>query len=297
MAVLLFGILIWWEWPDPGLQVVMCDVGQGDATLVYQGFDQVLIDTGPGSSVLSCLEDHIPFWDKKIEMVMVTHPQNDHMGALDLIAQHYRVDTLILPNYKGKSELEAELDELLSVIQDQGTRLWGGDQGQIWRLGEMTWRVLWPAELPTEEMVWGKDKIIQDQTVLGRTTSVENEVLIDDVNEVSLVVHLAVGEFDMLLMGDATSRQEQALLSQRLLMPVEILKVGHHGSKTSSGQDFLEATNPDIGIIGVGENNRYGHPHPEVLKRLTDMGTYVYRTDRDGSVWLTINGSTIRRRN
>lgn len=259
-------VLVIFQLPKKRLELVFCDVGQGDATLVSWGEYQMLVDGGPDSSVLSCLGKSMPFWDRNIEVVVATHPQADHMTGLVEVLKRYRVDRF----YMSKVENDiAEVRELKKVIVESGME-WGElDDGVGFRFGGVELKVLHPFE------------ISRSRSVIG----------VSDVNEVSTVLLGSLGKFDFLLTGDIGEGIEDQLRLMNRLKEVEVLKVAHHGSKYSTSEEFLEVVKPELAVISVGEN-RFGHPTREVLERLSGVGARVLRTDQEGRVRVISNGES-----
>jgi len=247
--------------PDQKLHLVFCDVGQGDAVLIYQGQNQVLLDGGPDSSVLTCLANHLPFWDRQIELMVATHPDDDHLTGLIDVLERYDVSQLVV-NSTGKDS--AVFKEFKQAVAEEGLKIHFPKKGEKIKLGSLSLMVLWP----------------QSQAdVLGATT------LEKAVNELSLVFKLSFGEFDALLPGDISTQVEDKLD----LEEVEVLKVAHHGSKYSTSPEFLFKTSPELAIVSVGKNP-FGHPTEEVLERLGSLGIKILRTDLQGEIEVITDG-------
>lgn len=274
---LLFALIILaiFSFPDRNLHVIFCDVGQGDAIFASFGTVQILVDGGPDSSINSCLGRHLPFWDRKIEVVIVTHPQEDHfIGVIDVV-RRYKVDLFLHPGVEGNSAGWAVLKEELkkrSVVQKTVA---SGNKIRYSSLSHYGVRdkfslyfdILHPSPR---------------QTGFGTGPT-------DDLNEYSIVGTLSFGEFDVLLTGDITPGISDQLALDAV-EGVEVLKVPHHGSKNGLTNALLEKTNPKLALITVGKNNRYGHPHPEVIKLLSEKATKILRTDLDGEVEVVSDG-------
>lgn len=279
MAILaLFWVV--WQWPDGKIHLVFCDVGQGDAELIVKGEIQVLVDTGPSDSKLGgCLSNNIPFWDRTIEMVVVTHPQRDHMGALDKVLSDYKVGRLVVNGVVGKGE---EWEEVIGLVKSRGVEIYVPEAGDVVRLGEVELTVLWPEEEVGDKLAWmSEDPVERGGGVLGA---------VSDVNEISIVMRLEYGAFTAMLTGDLGEKEEQALVGEGVITPVEVLKVAHHGSKYSSSREFLEAAKPKLAVIEVGESNSYGHPSGDTTKRFDAVGSRILRTDIDGEVEVVSDG-------
>lgn len=279
---LIFGIGLAWGilkyLPDDRLHLVTCDVGQGDAILVTYRSSQVLVDGGPDNSVLDCLARHIPFWDRTIEVAVLTHPQADHLNGLVPVIERFAVDRVVVNGLVADTAgFRAFRDSLIS----EGAKLHLAARGDQIRLNPLRLSVLWPEERLGTEQAWRED---QGTAVLGAAN------FSDDVNESSVVLSLGFGAFDALLTGDLGFAGEQELVADGVLTKVEVLKVGHHGSKFSSGADFLEAIRPQVAVVSVGKN-RYGHPTPETLERLSTVGVRVLRTDLAGDIEVVTDGN------
>lgn len=241
--------------PAPAITVDFLDVGQGDAILVRSGRQQMLVDGGPDRQVLSELGRAMPFFDRTIELVVLTHPHADHYRGLAAVFERYRVEKILVSDDRGPEEYADFLRGVgreAPVIQTRA-----GDRLII---GQAVAEVLWPERAAAHAA---------------------------DPNETSVVMALsAFGRPAALLTGDATTGVENALLEKKKILPTPILKVGHHGSTYSSSPEFLAAVRPAHAVISVGKN-RYGHPSPAALLRLKAAGAVVWRTDRDGAVRAT----------
>lgn len=247
--------------PAPADKVVFLDVGQGDSILLQQGTQQVLIDGGAGMAVLERLGEELPWFDRTIEVVISTHPDQDHLEGLLHVIARYNVELVLLPQIAHTSQLQAEwLRKLQHAVETQETAYRFAWQGQSVVLRELNVTVLGP----------GTDTI----GLAARGTT----------NNASVLTRVDFGELSMLLTGDAEQKVEQALVDSTPLeaLDVDVLKAGHHGSKTSTSVALLSATTPDLIVISVGAKNRYGHPHPTVLGRIATIPTL--RTDEAGSV-------------
>lgn len=277
MAVLILLVaVITWQWPSFWPRFVMCDVGQGDALLISHGFVQVLIDGGRDDRVIDCLNSYMPFWDQHLELVVLTHPDADHYGGLATVLQTYTVEKLLI----GATKESADFDrfwEFVQIEQQSGMQIMTPSQGQ-WLVvsKDVLFEVLWPPGIPQAETrlsAYSHQKTVKKQQEIN-------------YNDESIALLLHFGTTLVLMVGDLEAAGEQALLDRGLLLDVDILKVGHHGSKTSSTPAFLAEIRPEFSLISLGKNNSYGHPHPEVLQRLEDLGSQIMRTDLLGSIVL-----------
>lgn len=241
------------------------DVGQGDALLIEApGGNQILIDGGPDASVLAKLGKVMPFWDRSIDLVILTHPHADHVDGLLEILKRYRVGMILESGVNHSiaeyalwhAEIAARHIPHVVATRGQVIHLGGGA-----RLDVLT---------PFESWVNASPQNVHDATVVTE-------------------IHFASST--ALLMGDAEAPLEHKLVLGGL-GPVDVLKVGHHGSKTSTSEEFLNVARPRLAVISVGKKNRYGHPTRLILDRLLRYGVTIYRTDRDGDVTLTSDGTT-----
>lgn len=271
VALVLGAVLVY---PDQELHLIFCDVGQGDAILITKGTTQVLVDGGPNQKVLSCLANHLPFWDRTIEMIILTHPDNDHLGGLPDVIERYNVTQLLSHGLISESAIFwAFRDKII----DKKVPVYSPKAGDKIQLGGFALKILSPQERMGNELVWQKGT---DKQVLGALTYPI------EPNEASIVTLLSYGNFDVLLPGDISSQVEEVINTDK---EVEILKIAHHGSKYSSSEEFLERIAPDLAVISVGKNS-YGHPTKEVIEKLSNLGIKVLRTDLEGEIEISSNG-------
>ena len=262
--------------PDRNLHVVFCDVGQGDAALISFGSVQVLIDGGPDGRVLDCLGREMPFWDKRLEMVVLTHAEEDHAGGLIDVFRRYRVGYFVANGIANDTPVFWELQGL---VAKSGTATYLPQTGDVISLGNLRFRVLWPKQRLGEMFVWQTAGLSDRQKVLGAVN------FSGEINDTAVVVELDFSDFQVLFTGDLSSDYETGLK----LADVDILKVAHHGSRFSTGRQFLEVIKPELAVVSVGENS-FGHPTQEVLERLAEAGAAVKRTDKDGAVKIASDG-------
>jgi competence protein ComEC len=294
--------------PDGKLHLVFCDVGQGDGAYVRfpDGHDMV-VDGGPGDAILSCLGRSMPFWDKTIDIVVLTHPQADHMNGLLSVLDRYTVGKVMRSDvdvptqgYKGFFER----------IQKKSVPVEFVTTGDTVSVGSTTLSVVWPSAMQVAKAknrdsgfdIRDSEFAVRDSIVDGRDAkSGENVLGIEasassadkppgDVNDYSVVFRLSYGDFDALFTGDADARVE-ADYDERVLAErhIEVLKVPHHGSRTGMTEAFLDTVSPDVAIISVGKNN-YGHPTAEILSKLAMKNSRVLRTDKEGDIEIVSDG-------
>jgi competence protein ComEC len=256
--------------PDGRIHITALDVGQGDAILIEgDRGGRLLIDGGPDPDRLIVeLDARIPPWDRRIDVLILSHPHEDHAGGLPRLIRSYRIGRVFEPGMVGPGPayhafraglaLEARRPELLST----GDRL---------RLDSIDLRVLWP----------DRGAVAREPPDGGTS-----------INNVSIVLLGTFGAQRFLLSGDIEEEIDPILIA-RGLPRVDLLKVAHHGSRTSSTGAFLDALRPRAAIVSVGAVNPYGHPAPETLARIEARGARLYRTDRNGSVEATLDGRTL----
>ncbi len=254
--------------PDGRLHLWVLDVGQGDALLLRtpQGHT-ALVDGGPGATpLLNGVGAHVPFWQRELDLLVLTHPHQDHlMGFAELLGR-YSVDEVVQTEFTATDGLQREW---LSGLKRQGIPVHYAARGEeISFVGEPEVRltVLSPVTSGAED---------------ERRTSRSG----NDINDTSVVLRLVYGSQSILLEGDAQKEAEAEMVRYRgAELHSRVLKVGHHGSKTSSSPAFLGAVRPQVAVISVGADNKFGHPAPETLAALQAVGAGVYRTDLNGTV-------------
>lgn len=268
-AALSAGALVIWyavymDGGDGILRATMLDVGQGDAIFIRTpNGNQILVDGGPGRAILSELSKVMPFYDRSIDALVLSHPHADHLDGLVEVLKRYRVHRVIVPGTRAESGVYREWERLL-------------------------------ASLPVNvvEAKRGMRILADDNVALDVLLPVRNIAGLSE-HDGMLVAMLRYGETEMLFAGDMEERLERYLLTLGELPDIEVLKVGHHGSRTSSSVALLSAVLPDYALISVGEDNRYGHPHSEVIERLKLMDVPAFRTDRDGAIVVTSDGRSV----
>lgn len=278
-------ILVVTQMPSEKAKMIVCDIGQGDAILIIKGSNQVLIDGGPSNEkILSCLGEHIPFWDRTIELIVLTNTDNDHMHGLGAVVERYHVMQFVTSDGVHSS---AALIQFAQILTEHGVVPQPVQRGDVITVGnrdKLTFDVLWPLTTHREYMA-----VFSTQTdSLKREQILGASAKRGDLNEMSVVLLLLEDSKRILLTGDAGDQAEKVLLELGGLPTIDLLKVGHHGSKYASTLEFLEMIKPSIAVISVGAKNTYGHPTPETLERLSKVGAKVMRTDQDGTIVLDL---------
>jgi len=257
IGLFLLVSILWlmvWQMPDRRTHLIFCDVGQGDAILLTQGKTQVLIDGGPDEKVLDCLAKNLPFWDRTLEVVALTHPEADHLTGLISVLEKYRVKYFLT----GPGENDSDVSTALAFkLQTQNLKPIRLTAGSFIKVGGEVLKVLWPPK--------------------GR---------FGQLNELSLVLLWQSESGSALLMGDADSKIQDDLLLLEEIPRVDLLKFPHHGSKTGLREDFLAAVKPKEAVISVGKNS-FGQPAIEALDLLKKYKVKIHRTDQEGEIEYT----------
>lgn len=237
------------------------DIGQGDSIFVETAHGkQMLIDGGKNSQVLMELSDVMPLDDKTIDVVIATHPDADHIGGLTPVLSRYDVGLFLTSDVDTDSEI---LKDLKKVLLENKV---------------------------SSYFVRGGMNIMLDTDVEFEIMFPDRETKNWETNTASVVGKLNIGETSVMLTGDSPASIEKYLVDSNLDIDVDILKLGHHGSKTSSSIEFIKATSPKLVIISAGKDNRYGHPAPEVMKIIRNLGIQEMSTISSGTIGLQTDG-------
>jgi competence protein ComEC len=252
-----------------GSIVVFCDVGQGDGAYIRLAnhFD-IVVDAGPDQRILDCLGKYMPFYDREIELALLSHPQRDHYGGFLDILERYKVDNFLLSPLDNEAKSYQALKKLFVTKKVHlGTLL----VGEEIKLENGSIRPVWPTNQFIEQ------NVISSKNYHGfyQTTT--------DLNNFSQVFLLTIGTTKILFTGDISPVSEQKILKGPL-PAITILKVPHHGSKNGLIEPFLQALRPQIAVISVGKNNSFDHPSPEIIKMLEKYKVQIRRTDQEGDI-------------
>ena len=264
-----FGNILKAEDQPQMLEVTFLDVGQGDATFIESPTGtQVLIDGGKGSVVLDPLQKVMGFFDRDIDMVVATHPDMDHIGGLIDVLKRYNVSTILMTENTSDTPAFAAF---LEQVKNEGVQILYARRGQVYDLGRgdagsTTLSILFPDHDPS---------------------GLES-------NMSSIVARLVYGESEYMLTGDSPQEIEEYLVSIGTSLESDVLKAGHHGSKTSSAESFVSAVAPTYVIYSAGKDNSYGHPHKEVVDRLNTHGVIQINTAERGSIYSETDGVSIK---
>jgi competence protein ComEC len=278
-ALILIGSILVWQptsrWSeqlatlagaDDGLlTVAFLDVGQGDAIYIETPDGvQALIDGGPDSTVLRELPKVMPFWDRSLDVVLATHPDKDHIGGLVDVLTRYVVDTIVRTDNRSDTAVSSAF---VLMSSEEGAVLHETQAGEVIMLGaSTTLTVLSPA---------------------GDAADWES-------NNSSIVVKVSYGEIDFMLTGDAGVGIEEYLIEEYgEALDSEVLKLGHHGSRTSTAERFLQVVSPEYAVVSAGKDNRYGHPHTEVVEKVADYGSEIVSTAEQGTIIFKTDGENV----
>lgn len=231
--------------PDERLRVVFCDVGQGDGILVVKGRAQMIIDVGPDNGKMRrCLEKHLPFWDRTVEVGVISHWDKDHSGGLASVMKSYKIERL----YSGRQP-DGEIEQ--NIYTDDLR------ENDILRVNEIEIEIVG----------------------VGESGGKNNEASVVGVLKYKDIKILLTGDAD----GETEKRLVWRGLLRQDFGRLDVLKVGHHGAREGTSRDLLEAVRPKLAVISVGKN-KFGHPSEEVTTRLAEFGVEIKRTDRDGDI-------------
>ncbi|OGY47286.1 MAG: hypothetical protein A3J62_02650 [Candidatus Buchananbacteria bacterium RIFCSPHIGHO2_02_FULL_38_8] len=246
-------------------QFCVFDVGQGDAILTRTARGQnILIDGGSDNTVIYKLGEYLPFYERKIDLVILTHPHADHVTGLVEVLKRYKVKNIFLT---GVIYNESGYQAFINLIRQEDINFKIIDEPQ---------RVILDHE--TELIILFPDQSFLDQEV-------------KNLNNTSIVAKLIYQNNLIILTGDF--EHEEELVSGNWGLLADILKVGHHGSDTANSLEFLAAVKPAWAIISVGENNKFGHPHQQTIDYLSRLGSKILRTDQDGDVCFRLDGENM----
>jgi len=268
LAGLLLIYLYWFNSDKSSLlKVSFLDVGQGDSILIKSPYGQnILIDGGPDDSVIYGLSKNLPWWDHTIDLMILTHPHDDHVSGLLDVIKRYNVKKIAYtgvvhssPNYLAWLKL-VQSKKIPIVIISQPRKIVLGNDCYL--------DVLYPFD-----SLLNKD--------------------VENINNSSIVAKLVYKNVKFLLTGDIEKPIEEKLIASDIDLSAHILKFAHHGSDTSCTEDFLKKVNPDIAVISVGKDNKFGHPNGRIINRLERFGKRFFRTDLNGEVDFVSDGARV----
>lgn len=278
VIVILLGanILAWlvvFELAKPQyLEVTFFDVGQGDSIFIETPQrNQILIDGGPTPAVLERLDKEMPFWDRTIDLVILTHPEQDHIAGLIEVLKSYKVENVL---WTGVVRDTAEYREWREVLSKEGANIF------IARAGL---KIVCAA---CKFQRWELDILHPFDNLAGKE--------VGQSNNTSVVARLISGKISFLFTGDIEKSVERELVQNSVALQADVLKVAHHGSKTSTSPEFVSVISPEFAVISVGRDNRYGHPHSQTIETLQKYAITTLRTDQNGDIKFLTDGKSFR---
>lgn len=261
--------------PGDNLHIIACDVGQGDALLLKYKNTQILTDGGPNNRVLDCLGRHVPFWDRDLELVILTHPDADHLTGLIDVFENYDVSSFLTNSIDPGTKVYGVLR---SLVGGSKIRVLTPVEGTKIRLGKIYLDILAPT-----------GQVLGELTENPSAGALDKYKIEPGANLYSIVYHLSFGSFDGLFTGDIPPEVADSVALKKSNETFEYIKIPHHGSKNGTTVNLLRGYMPGVAVISLGKNS-YGHPHKEVLDMLEAVGAKVYRTDLMGDVEIVTNG-------
>jgi len=272
---------------DGKLHLVFCDVGQGDAAYVRTPSNQdLLIDGGPNDKVLDCLGKNMPFYDRTIDIVLLSHPEKDHYSGLLSVIDRYTVKYIVIPAVTNEDQGYQKLLEKIKEKKIPVKNLYSGDK---FFLGKVELDILWPGK------EWVADNL--STSLSDSSTSLRTGLKVlglatknTDLNYFSQYLQLRYGSFDALFPGDGDSRIQPEVMEEVSLPDVDILKFPHHGSKYGVTDAFMDKVKPELTVISVGKNP-WGHPTKEALDILQNRSIKYLRTDQRGNIEVVSDGT------
>lgn len=243
------------------LNIHFIDVGQADSILIQQGNENMLIDAGNNDDENTLKNYLVSLGVKELKYAIATHPHEDHIGSMNYIINSLKVGQIYAPKVTASTKT---YENLVNAVKNKAMQFKTPTVGETFYVGQAKCIILAP-----------------------------NSSTYDGLNNYSIVVKVEFGNNSFLFAGDAEEASEKEMLSKGLNLKADLLKVGHHGSRTSSSDAFLDAVNPKYAVISVGKDNDYGHPNAEALNLLSSRGAAVYRTDLNGTIVATSNGNNI----
>lgn len=261
--------------PNDELKVYFFDVGQGDASYIETPqHRQILIDGGPDNYILAKIGRVLPFYDRTIDILIITHPDSDHLAGAVEVIKNYDIGLILVNGKDCATKICGEFDK---IVKEKNIKLVAARAGQKIDFGN---DIKMDIFMPNVALASGGKDPASAKAIAGK-----------EDNNFSIISYLTYGVDSFLFTGDAEDKEEIDLINAWPDLTAEVLKVGHHGSKNSTNQLFLEKIKPKFSVISVGEKNTYGHPTPETLGRLKKIGAEILRTDLEGDIKFISNGA------
>jgi competence protein ComEC len=239
------------------LKVSFIDVGQADCTIIQYGNSKMIIDAGGNSTANSLVSKIKNMGINKFDVVVGTHPHEDHIGGMDAVINNFSIGTIYMPKVSNNTQT---FKDVLVAIQNKGLNV--------------------TTPIPGDTFTLGQD--------VQFTILAPNGTGYGDLNSYSIVIKMIYGHTSFLFTGDAEMDSEREMISKGYDLKADVLKVGHHGSTSSTSPEFLKAVSPKYSVIFVGKDNTYGHPHQATVDKLNVAGTKIYRTDLNGTITFSV---------
>ncbi len=245
-------------------EITVIDVGQGDSTLIETPKGEyILVDTGPAVAQYS-LSYFLEQSDlSEIEYLVLTHPHADHIGNATQVLEDYKVNNIIMPNVSATSATFTKLLDAIKEEKEEGCKVYSPKYADEYTVDDCKMTILGPIEIDG-----------------------------DDLNNCSVFMNFEYGDFRMLFTGDAEVKEENEILKKGADVKCNVLKSGHHGSSTSSGEKLLDSANPEVALISCEKGNSYGHPHAETLRSYEERGVEYYITYEKGNITVVTDGKS-----
>ncbi len=243
------------------LKVHFIDVGDADCILIQQGDKSMLIDAGNNSDEAAIKKYLLSLGIKRLDIIIGTHADEDHIGSLDAIINDIEVEKIYMPDSNTTTKY---IEDVMLAVRKKGLQITPPVSGETFKLGDAVCTILAP-------VFSGYEKL----------------------NNYSVVLKLQYGNTSFLFTGDAEGVSESEMIKRGFDLSANVLKLGHHGSIRSTTNEFLQRVNPQYAVISVGKNNKYRHPHKSILKKLKAKSIKVYRTDKNGTVVAESDGENI----
>lgn len=246
---------------DAQLMVHFIDVGDADSILIQQGNNSMLIDTGNNKDsdiILEYLNKHAI---SKLDILVGTHIHEDHIGSMDSVIDKFNIGNIYMPKSDKSNK---DLEDVLLSIKNKNLEISEASAGLTFKIGDAICNLLAPNSMGYEK-----------------------------INDYSIVIKLQYGNTSFLFCGDAESTSEKEMMRRGIDLSADVLKLGHHGSASSTSKEFLNRVNPKYAVLTAGQGNKYYHPHKSTMNRLKDKSIKVYRTDESGTIIAVSDGQNI----
>lgn len=248
--------------PPPQLKISFIDAGQADCTIVQYGNSAMIIDAGGNATTATLISIIKKMGIKEFDVVVGTHPHEDHIGGLDAVINNFQIGTIYLPNVSNNTQT---FEDVLKTIQSKGLMV--------------------TMPVPGKSFTLGND--------VQCTILAPNSSSYPDLNSYSIVIKMTFNGKSFIFTGDAGTDSEKEMLAKGYNLKADVLKVGHHGSASSTSLEFLKAVSPLFAVLFLGKDNPYGHPHQETISKLNSAGVKIYRTDLNGTIIIADNGANL----